>query len=106
MTDAGARERSKRTEEAAGRAVRIALEVPAEEVRESIELLERQEATLPFLDPTAWMRGGGKVTGVALAMMRAFLKFREELDRIRGEAGPEFYREWLEFGVRVKGGTP
>ncbi len=103
MTDDAAYwKRAVEVEKAASPIFAAAMAVSVADAAFMVDSLERKDAMLPFVDPTAYLRGAGDVSGVALRMARAFLQFRAELERIAEAAGPEFVRKWARTAARAE----
>jgi hypothetical protein len=54
--------------------------IPIEDIRAALEIAYRFEAVAPFVDPTAWMRGGDTNLREQQKFLVALLAFRRVLD--------------------------
>ena len=64
----------------------MALYVSVEDVRRVVVELEHTASAMPILDPTAWREIAGNYEGHE-RLARAFLVFRQELERIAIQPG-------------------
>lgn len=55
---------------------------PVEDYQAVLDELERMDTVMPFLDPTAWMKGRDNLAGHRRAA-RAFVEFRRELEKLK-----------------------
>ena len=65
--------------------VQLSTLIPTETARQAVRQMDGFDTIMPIMDPTRWMREH-KDARRALDMARAFLAFRQAMDKIKEEA--------------------